>query len=192
MRDTAIQLLEKISRHVFFKDVEDNFQHRAWLLRWLEFIPRYIDWQITHTNEWQISAGEECARTDLTGDIILYGRIDRIEKQANAVNLIDYKTGAIPGPDDIASGEDVQLTSYSLLLDHVTSVQYLGVDGRNGVNDKSTVTGEELVLLQKAVRNRLTDLLQRIRNSEPMPAHGDDKTCSYCDATGICRKAVWK
>ena len=191
-RKDAVEMLENISRHIFFTDVENNFQHRAWLLRWLEFIPRYIDWQSMHAAEWQISAGEKNAETGLTEEFMLYGRIDRIEKQVDRFNLVDYKTGAVPGQEDIASGEDVQLVSYSLLLDHVDSVQYLGVDGRTGVNDKSSIGGEELMALQQAVKSRLVDLLQRIRNNEPMPAHGDDKTCAWCDAAGICRKAAWK
>jgi hypothetical protein len=71
-------------------------------------------------------------------------------------------------------------------------VQYVGIDGRNGVNDKTILSDEELSLLKKAAQDRLINLMQRIRRNEPMPAHGDNTTCSYCDAAGICRKAAWK
>ncbi|MBN1378881.1 MAG: PD-(D/E)XK nuclease family protein [Gammaproteobacteria bacterium] len=191
-RDQAIQTLSKISQQIFFRDIEDNFQHRGWLQRWLEFIPDYIDWQIQHAVEWQIVEGEKRGDVTLAEHVSLRGRIDRVEKKNATINLIDYKTGVLPKPDDILSGEEVQLVSYSLLLEHVSSVQYIGVDGRNGVNDKNTVADEELKTLQKAVKDRLIDLMQRIRNNEPLPAHGDEITCSYCDARGVCRRDAWK
>jgi ATP-dependent helicase/nuclease subunit B len=191
-REAAVESLANISRRVFSRDVEDNFQHRAWLQRWLDFIPHYIDWQIEHSGEWQIAGGEKRVDVNLAERINLRGRIDRIEKQGSALNLIDYKTGVLPKLDDITSGEEVQLVSYSLLLDHVTSVQYIGVDGRDGVDDKNTLAGDDLQVLQKAVKERLIDVMNRMRNNEPMPAHGDEITCGYCDAKGICRRPAWK
>ena len=191
-RTVAIHSLEKISQYVFRKDVEDNFQHRAWLQRWLEFMPFYIDWQIEHGNNWQIIAGEKRSDFDLESQLNIRGRIDRVERSGKRINLIDYKTGNTPGNDEIESGEEVQLVSYSFLLEHVSSVQYLGIDGRYGVNDKSIVSDDELRELQQSIKERLINLMQRIRDNEPMPAHGDEKTCSFCDAAGICRRAVWK
>jgi ATP-dependent helicase/nuclease subunit B len=191
-RDAAVQALADISRQVFSKDIEDNFQHRAWLQRWLDFIPHYIDWQIEHSAGWEIVAGEKRADVALAGGINLRGRIDRIEKQADAINLIDYKTGVLPKLDEITSGEEVQLVSYSLLLEHVNSVQYIGIDGRAGVDDKNTLAGDELKTLQTAVKERLVDVMNRIRSNAAMPAHGDEITCGYCDAKGICRRAAWK
>lgn len=190
-REAAIHTLNEISQHVFSTDVENNYQHHAWLQRWQDFIPSYIDWQIEHAADWEITGGEKRTDTRLHENLTLRGRIDRLEQNADKLNVVDYKTGVTPSRDDIVSGEEVQLISYSFLIEHVTSVQYLGVDGRQGVNDKSKVEYEELETLKAAVKQRLIDLMQRIRNNEPMPAHGDDITCSYCDAAGICRKQSW-
>jgi ATP-dependent helicase/nuclease subunit B len=35
----AIELLEQISAQVFSRELEDNFEHRAWLRRWRVLIP---------------------------------------------------------------------------------------------------------------------------------------------------------
>ena len=190
-RANAIELISSIAEQIFHHDIEDNFQHRGWLQRWLKFVPDYIDWQIKHNQQWQIQAGEKQNEVALDTDTVLYGRIDRVEAQNGKRQIIDYKTGSVPHRNEVLNGEDVQLSSYSLLLDHVDSVQYLGVDGSNGVNDRSHISGEELAQLRSAVQQRLQDLMHRIRHGEPLPANGDEVTCRYCDAAGICRRASW-
>src|SRR3569833_996112 len=57
-RAQAVAALEDISRAVFAKDLEDNFEHRGWLQRWLERIPEYIDWQIARQASWRVSEVE--------------------------------------------------------------------------------------------------------------------------------------
>lgn len=191
-RAAALGLLETLSRQVFTRDIEDNFQHRGWLRRWLAFIPHYIDWQIGHNRTWRIEAAEQRLNAPLSEDLVLHGRIDRIEKHAGETALIDYKTGHVPKPADVLSGEEVQLVSYSLLLEHVSQVLYLGLDGREGVNDRTRVEAGELGTLREAVRERLVQTFQRLRGGAPLPAFADKATCRYCDAAGVCRRQVWE
>lgn len=191
-RNTALALLETISRHVFTRDIEDNFQHRGWLRRWLAFIPQYIDWQIDHNRTWRIEAAEQRLNVPLNEDLTLHGRIDRIEKHEGKTALVDYKTGKVPKPADVLAGEEVQLISYSLLLEHVSQVLYLGLDGREGVNDRTYVEGETLISLRDSVRDRLIHTYQRLRDGAPLPAFADKATCRYCDAAGVCRRQVWE
>ena len=48
------------------------------------------------------------------GDIRLRGKIDRVDLQdAEGLLVIDYKTGALPSPADIAAGRNLQLPLYS-------------------------------------------------------------------------------
>jgi RecB family exonuclease len=122
----------------------------------------------------------------------LHGRIDRVDRHDNMFSLIDYKTGTVPKPADVRAAEEVQLVSYSLLMEHVESVLYLGLDGREGVNDRTHISGDELVALRGQVRDRLVDLMNRIREGAPMPAIGDEATCRHCDAAGICRRKAWQ
>ena len=187
-REMAIGLLTDISKTVFTQDIEDNFQHRGWLRRWLKCIPDYIDWQLQHGREWWVSAAEHKASVALDSRFTLEGRIDRIEGSDNAVALIDYKTGAVPALDAVLAGEDVQLLSYSLLLDPVTRVQYLGLDQRTGVHARTVVAADELEPLQHAVRERLLFCLQRIAAGAALPAFDAAEPCRHCDAAGVRRR----
>jgi ATP-dependent helicase/nuclease subunit B len=48
------------------------------------------------------------------GDIRLRGKIDRVDRgDADSLLVIDYKTGALPSPKDIADGRNLQLPLYS-------------------------------------------------------------------------------
>lgn len=193
-RAAAQALLENISRRIFTRDIEDNFQHRGWLQKWLAFIPSYLDWQIEHGKEWQILDAEREYTVALDENLSLHGRIDRIEKRAtgSALGLIDYKTGKPPRPDKVANGEDVQLLSYSLLLEHVSQVLYLGLDGRSGVDDKTLIEEETLVRLNAQVKQRLITAFRQLREQTEMRAFADAQTCRYCDAAGVCRRQVWE
>lgn len=191
-RGRALELLETLSREVFAEDTENNFQHRGWLQRWLRFMPDYIDWQIGRAAYWQAHAGEQKTEASVDSGLVLHGRIDRVDRHDNTLSLIDYKTGALPKPAAVRAAEEVQLISYSLLMEHVESVLYLGLDGREGVNDRTQISGDELATLRSEVRDRLIDLMNRIRQGAPMPAIGDEATCRHCDAAGICRRKAWQ
>jgi ATP-dependent helicase/nuclease subunit B len=191
-REDALEQLEVISRQVFTRDIEDNFQHRGWLRRWLAFIPRYIDWQIGHNRTWRIEAAEQRLSAALSNDLVLRGRIDRVEKNDGKTGLIDYKTGKVPKQAEVLSGEEVQLVSYSLLLEHVSQVLYLGLDDREGINDGTCLEAEALVPLRESVRERLIQAFQCLRDGTALPAFADKATCQYCDAAGVCRRQVWE
>lgn len=190
-RDTAIALLKSISVKVFTRDIEDNFQHRSWLKRWLVFIPQYIDWQIEREATWQITAAEQQHSTQLDADITLHGRVDRIEQANKKTAVIDYKTGGIPHIESIFNGEDVQLSSYALILDHVYEVSYLGLDGNRGIDARAKVEGEALESLSIAIKNRLEYTLAQIKSGAALPALADESVCKYCNSAGICRRRLW-
>ena len=58
-RARAISVLENISQAVFARELEDNFEHRAWLRRWLMLLPEYIDWQIERQHSWSFQDAEQ-------------------------------------------------------------------------------------------------------------------------------------
>ena len=111
----AIKLLEQISEQVFSSELEDNFEHRAWLRRWLVLIPEYIKWQSAHQLDWQFTDAEQDDSLELPGGRVLHGRLDRVDSGPAGIGILDYKTGAIPKQDAVDSGEEVQLPSYALL-----------------------------------------------------------------------------
>jgi len=163
-REQAIALLEQISDNIFSRELEDNFEHRAWLRRWRVLIPDYIKWQIEHQADWCFSAAEQEGHVELAGGRVLHGRLDRIDTGTAGTDILDYKTGGIPKQDDVDSGEEVQLPSYALLTTTLPArVEYLQVD----------------------------DVLAAIEAGAPLPAWGDAGTCRWCEMDGLCRQQAW-
>ena len=61
------------------------------------------------------------------GDIRLRGKIDRVDLQgAGGLLVIDYKTGALPSPADIATGRNLQLPLYSAAAAEILSGEASG------------------------------------------------------------------
>ena len=129
--EQATATLAAISNAVFTRELEDNFEHRAWRRRWRVLIPEYIKWQIKHQEQWSFDDAEQPGELALTPDYTLSGRLDRVDKDDSNTLVLDYKTGGIPKQDEVDSGEEVQLPSYALLMDTPPQrVEYLSVDGR--------------------------------------------------------------
>ncbi len=195
-KDRAINHLTVISEAVFKQDMEDNTLHRSWLHRWIQHVPAYINWQISQQQHWTVSETEkQCEATLNDIGLTLHGRLDRIDthvEQSSHHSIIDYKTGSTARQADVDCGEDVQLATYALLAGDTSSVEYLSLDESNGsVRTKARIEGEELRSLSHDIRNRLQTIVSMERDGKPLPAWGDQRTCSYCDFIGLCRKKVW-
>jgi ATP-dependent helicase/nuclease subunit B len=189
-RSAAIAFMRAVSMAVFAADLEDNFEHRAWLKRWDDLIPDYIDWQIRHQQHWTVQHVERQAEVRLAGEDHLHGRLDRIDAGPDGIAVIDYKTGAIPKHDRVEAGEAVQLPSYALLTDTLpVRVEYLQLDRK--VSDTVSLQGATLDALAAAIRERLVAVLAAIRAGTPLPAWGDAAVCSYCEMDGLCRQQAW-
>lgn len=189
-REQAEALLRQIAEAVFAQDLEDNFIHRGWLDRWLARIPEYVAWQLAREAAWRPAETERSVERPLAGPWRLRGRLDRVDRNAEDRSaVIDYKTGAVPGADQVSAGEAVQLISYALLLEDVDQVEYLQLDQR--VRTLTVLQGDELATLRAAVRERLIELLTAISKGTPLPAWGDPETCSHCRMAGLCRRQTW-
>ena len=186
----AIALLEQISEQVFSRELEDNFEHRAWLRRWHVLIPEYIKWQVKHQVDWQFTDAEQDDSLELPGGRVLHGRLDRIDTGATGTDILDYKTGGIPGQDAVDTGEEVQLPSYALLASNPPArVEYLQVDGK--IRSGACLEGEALTSLAEDVKQRLIEVLAAIEAGASLPAWGDAATCRYCEMDGLCRQQAW-
>jgi ATP-dependent helicase/DNAse subunit B len=64
------------------------------------------------------------------GTIQLRGRIDRVDRVrfdgVDALAAVDYKTGSLPGTDDVREGLDLQLPLYALALQALTDREVFG------------------------------------------------------------------
>lgn len=192
-RDAAARSLETISRAVFTRELEDNFEHRAWLARWLERIPAYIRWQEARQPEWRFSLAEQALEMALGNGHTLHGRIDRIDTNGSDLAITDYKTGAIPKQAEVEAGEKVQLSTYALLTKNLPArVDYLDLDdGQRKVKPGPALASEALAELATAVGERLVAVLDAIEAGSPMPAWGNADACRYCSMDVVCRQQAW-
>lgn len=190
-REQAIVLLENISQAVFKRVIADDFEARGWLQQWRACIPAYIDWQTRRQQDWQVQAVEVKAEKSV-GEGLLKGRIDRIDCNRSQRGILDYKTGKPPAAADVLCGEVVQLPSYALMLDEpVAQLDYLQI-GKAVVKPALKLPDEAVSTLITAVGSRLADLQQALQCNAPLPAWGDDKTCNWCEFSGVCRRAMWQ
>ena len=186
----AIAVLAEISDAVFSRELEDNYEHRAWRRRWHDMLPEYINWQITRQQTWSFVDAEQDGEVELVPGRSLKGRLDRTDSSQAGLAIVDYKTGGIPKQEAVDRGEEVQLPSYALLADSMPQrVEYLKIDKK--INNKISLEGETLAELASGVKQRLITVLDEIGSGTTLPAWGDVKTCEYCEMSGLCRKQAW-
>lgn len=185
-------LLRTIAEATFAGDVKESFYAYAWLHRWYEMEDAYLAWQRERAQAWQLHSGELQLQTRWH-DMVLLGRVDRIERNADGeFAILDYKTGALPGGDALASGESSQLAFYALLaqtLGPVREVRLLGLDRR--IRYSSVLADDTLTAQVAGVRERIVSMMTALRAGAPLPALGQEATCRHCNVRALCRKHWW-
>ena len=130
---------------------------------------------------------------DLPDVIKGLGRLDRIDTNYDVHTIIDYKTGGSARQADVDSGEDVQLATYSLLDEQADKVTYLLLDEQEDhVRNGACIQEDELLQLKHEVKSRLKSMLDMTNQGHALTAWGDTAVCSYCNLSGLCRRANWK
>jgi ATP-dependent helicase/nuclease subunit B len=193
-RAAAIDLLMHIADEVFKYDLNDHFEHLGWLRQWQQVIPAYVDWQIQRSGDWQPLEAEVKKERALSQSVRLNGRIDRIDRGAHGLAILDYKTGAIPSKEDVRNGEKVQLPFYTLLTEEpsrVERVAFVRIDSRKVVDDNRHLSGDDLDNARQAHHERVLTLHQQLHEGSALPAWGDSDTCQRCDMKRVCRNGSW-
>ena len=191
-RAAAIELLTRISRAVFARDLEDNFEHRGWYRRWLDKIPSYVDWQIERAARgWEVCGAEVTLERELAPGLRLGGRPDRLDRSEAGTAVLDFKTGKAARLAEVEAGEAVQLPTYALLTETLPArVEYVLLD-EDRVRNGATLEGERLATLATAVGERLAQVVTAIDAGSPMPAWEHPDSCRHCDMDGLCRRQTW-
>jgi ATP-dependent helicase/nuclease subunit B len=196
-RGQAEAALALQSDAAFAEAVATNYLARAWVERWKALIPQYVAWQCKREAQgWRVIASEAVRtleiRTPRGHALTLRGRIDRVDADnAGHTALIDYKTQRRERlrAKAEADGEDIQLPFYALLWGGpVAAALFLGME-RDGIT--SHELKGELDVLARDVCSRLAVLHDAIHEGAPLPAHGVDDVCEYCEMSGLCRRAHW-
>jgi len=184
--------LQGISQEVFATAIKRDYLARAWLLRWQQAIPAYLDSQLKSEAEgWRYQNGEVPFEMPVDEILILRGRIDRVDVGKDGiVRVLDYKMmdatrlrNKLKEP-----GEDVQLPCYARVYE-ANEAAFISIE-KNKV--LAVMPPDDLPDLAYANIERLKTLFAQMREGATMPAHGVDEACTYCEMRGLCRKSEWK
>jgi ATP-dependent helicase/nuclease subunit B len=129
--------------------------------------------------------------------IELFGRIDRIDAKAGAIEVLDYKTQRRQklSEDLSVAGESVQLPFYGLLFQKpISGASFVFLQRTSDRQDQvgSLPTRQPYPRLVEALRIRLREDLSRIAQGAPLPALGNEEVCAWCEMRGICRRDFWR
>lgn len=186
--------LQHISSEVFAPAVERDYLARAWLARWQQAIPAYLDQQLKNEAEgWRYQNGEVPFELPLTDDLLLHGRIDRVDAQTqagNAVRVLDYKMmDATRLRNKLKeAGEDVQLACYARVYE-ADEAAFVSIEKDRVV---AVAPPQDVPELAQASIERLLAVFAQMREGAALPAHGVDEACRYCEMRGLCRKSEWQ
>lgn len=185
-RSAAQTRLQQIASEVFAPDLRAHALAQLWVAEFHAQLPALLDWLQARGPTQALHTEVELKRT--VGERTLIGFADRLEVRADGTYvLVDYKTGRVPKKKQVETGEAVQLLHYAALDERIASAEYLALKD----NEVSVVVAETLTELRDATLQRLTTNLAALENGAPMPAHGDESACEYCDYRGLCRKGDW-
>lgn len=202
VRDQAIApearraFLEAVSEEVFAAELAHSGAALGYYDRWRKALPAYLDWaNAREADGWEFIGGEQARERVLQwpgGDILLHGRIDRIDRDADgAIAVLDYKTSNVTAlKKRLALKEEHQLAFYGLLSEAVTaSAGYVSLDPQQ--ERIVDVAAPDYPAWQQRLQQRIVADLQAIAAGAPLPAFGIESACQYCDMRGLCRKGAW-
>jgi ATP-dependent helicase/nuclease subunit B len=151
---------------------------------WLKKLERFIDMEITHFSEgYEVLLCEERFSVAFEG-ANLTGVIDRIDKKANEVIVLDYKSGKFPefSEKNIEKTDDFQLLFYALAatgFGNVEGAYYY--DLKSGALVQNHFLQEQKVLLKQ-------HLLVMQQSVQSFDLCEDLKHCRYCDYAVLCER----
>lgn len=188
LREWIERQLRQLGEEAMAPDLADNLVYRTWLEEFRAMVPALADWLAQRHAEWTHVQTETMAQRALAG-IAIHGRMDRVDRSADAAAVTDYKTGRTqPRLDELRLGEAVQLPHYALLVGKVRRAELLDLnEGRSG----AALEGEELDEVADGVARRLVRLMEQMRAGAPLPAWGDEAVCGRCEYAGLCRHGTW-
>lgn len=186
--------LQRISEEVFADALAHDYLALAWLLRWQEMIPAYLDWQLEREQSgWRHSAAEVPFDMAVAENLVLRGRIDRVDRHVGAAEtecVLDYKTQAVNVLKKKLkdAGEDVQLACYAQVR-NAHEAAFVSLEG--GVV-QAIAPAQAIDELARHNIERLRTVFAQMRSGTALPANGVESACSYCEMRGLCRQGSWE
>ena len=187
--DELEAVLRQISEEVFADLLQQDFAARAWLARWYQSLPAYLEWQTENEAQgWRYAGAESEFDLQLEG-VRLRGRIDRLDVRVDERRVLDYKT---QGEQVLRNklkepGEDVQLACYAYAHE-AADAAFVSIESGKV---KLVEPKHDVPLLAQLNAERLVRAMGEIRGGAGLPANGIDAVCGYCEMRGLCRKGEW-
>ncbi len=181
--------LRQISEQVFADLLAVDFAARAWLARWYQSLPAYLEWQKENEAQgWRYTESESAFDWELEG-VRLRGRIDRLDVNGVEKRVLDYKTQSdqVLRNKLIEPGEDVQLACYAYAHE-AADAAFVSIESGKV---KLVAPKQDVPQLAQLNAERLEQVMGRIRKGAGLPANGIDQVCAYCEVRGVCRKGEW-
>lgn len=187
----AERKLHEIADAVFAPDLRHRALAKVWAAQFSRAIKEVVGWMLQRQADWPVVVVEQQRQTNLGPQLQVHGKLDRLETNAQGAQcVVDYKTGFAPRGDDLDIGESVQGIHYAMLVDDCVRVEYLSLKPDKREPPK-VLEGDNLQEIRTNVANRLIALHGKLSAGATMPANGSQKTCDYCEHSGICRKGGW-
>ncbi|MEA2099619.1 MAG: PD-(D/E)XK nuclease family protein [Campylobacterota bacterium] len=134
------------------------------------------------SNGWEVYRCEERFECSFAG-IILEGQIDRVDKKANEIEVLDYKTGSYPlyNKNNFTQATDFQLEFYYLLAGGLGNVVDCGYyDLKESKIVPEAFLKEKLAVLESNIKDLINIEEVNFKKCE------DTKNCLFCDYKIIC------
>jgi ATP-dependent helicase/nuclease subunit B len=193
--ESRAALLQELSASLFEQEAAANAAVLGYYVRWKKVMPAYLVWANQREAEgWRFAFGERKFEQVLDfsrGEILLHGRIDRVDESEEGRALLDYKTrNPAALRERLKQGEDRQLAFYAILAGmQFSEAQYVSLDAQG---DKlSAVPAPDIAKAGETLRLQLTANLASIAAGSPLPASGVEDVCAFCEMRGLCRKGAW-
>lgn len=160
----------------------DGYLNRLWMHR----LDHFFASEIERFEAAEVIACEAALTTQVHG-MVLTGQVDRIDRTADGLEVLDYKSGKYPiyTARNVENATDYQLEFYYLLA------QQKGDVARCGYYDlKSGKIVEEVFLETKL--EQLYGHLQQLQNAATTVFDKTDtlSRCRYCDYTHLCGREL--
>ncbi len=192
--DQRVACMATVSQAVFDEILQKNPAALGYQARWTKIMAAYVSWANAHEDEgWQFGSGEQWQERLLAwegGSVMLVGQIDRIDAHRNGERMVlDYKSSKKDKLVNRLRGrEDHQLPFYGLLLDPPPSgAAYVAVDDEK----PALAEPDDFADWRDALQAQIIRNWQAMSEGANLPASGTEKSCTWCDLRGLCRKGAW-
>lgn len=193
-KDQRVACMASVSEAVFDDILRKNPTALGYQSRWIKIMAAYVGWANAHEEAgWQFGSGEQWQERLLRwdgGEVTLVGQIDRIDVHDNGERMVlDYKSSKKDKlVNRLKTREDHQLPFYGLLLDPPPAgAAYVAIDDEKpALAEPDDFAGWRAALQSQIIRN-----WQAMTAGASLPASGAEKSCTWCDLRGLCRKGAW-